>query len=328
MTDRKNGMVLQQGIMICFILSLVFLPGCLSSQPERNQSPTITPSNVPIVPMNISDQSYLIQKDTTTSNPIQVTVYNVTVYSVMQKSGKEIKFVTLDVSLKNIGLKESFSVGTTSLICFEGDDQNLNVVHPVTGNNEGTARNTLPQRTIAPGEKIRGTVVFELIGDVESIVLYVKTPDWIILGDAFIPDISQGTQSISDSDNPKHLGLVIHSAVQKSTMPGFNLGSGSKIAIVNVSIINHNQADVKINRENLFIQTEGGMTLEHGGERVSDEMARNYLRFPITIHPDETVTGPVIYIVKSGTRINKLVLIDNRSVINSIIDLNNFYQYE
>jgi hypothetical protein len=327
MMDRKNGMVFQQGIMICFIFSLVFLTGCLSNQPERNQSPTITPLNVPIVTTNEPDMSIQIQKDPTTSNPIQVTVHNVTVYSIMQKSGKEIKLVALDVSLKNLGVKESFSFDNISLISFQMNNEKVNF-YPNTRNFQGDIRNPLLLRTLAPGEKTRGTVVFELVGDTESMVFYIKDPSWTILGEAFVPDIYNGAQSRSDREYTKNLGFIVHSAAQKNAIPGMGPFPEAKIAVVNVSIINNNPTDVTIKRENLLILTEREITLEHGGARVSDEIARDYLRFPCTIHSGETITGSVLYVVHSGTRINKIALTDNNLVINSMVDLNNIYQYE
>ncbi|MEI6292690.1 MAG: DUF4352 domain-containing protein [Methanomicrobiales archaeon] len=277
--------------------------------------------------MNVSDQSSPIQKDITPSNPIQITVHNVTVYSVMQKSGKEIKHVALDVSMKNIGLKESFSFDNISLISFQMDNENLNV-YPNTRNFQGNSRNPLLLRTLAPGEKIRGTVVFELVGDTESMVFYIKDPSWTILGEAFVPDISNGAQSRSDREYTKNLGFVVHSAAQKNAIPGMGPFPEAKIAVVSVSIINNNPTDVTIKRENLLILTEREITFEHGGERVSDEIARDYLRFPFTIHSGETITGSALYVVHSGTRINKIALTDNNLVINSMVDLNNIYQYE
>ena len=73
---------------------------------------------------------------------------------------------------------------------------------------------------------------------------------------------------------------------------------------------------------------ERGSTLEHGGNRVTREIARDYLRFPLVIKPGETITGPVLYVISSSTRINTLVLTDSNFVIHSFADVNNIYQYE
>ena len=162
----------------------------------------------------------------------------------------------------------------------------------------------------------------------DSIALYAKYPNWTILGDVYIADISKDLTSTANSGYSKNLEMVVHSAVQKKTIPGFNLREGSKIAIVNVSITNNNPADITIYRENVFIMNERGSTLEHGGDRVTNEIARDYLRFPFIIKPGETITGPVIYVVSSGTRVNTLVVMDENYVINSVADLNTIYQYE
>jgi hypothetical protein len=105
------------------------------------------------------------------------------------------------------------------------------------------------------------------------------------------------------------------------------LTSGNKFAVINVSITNHGTADVRIRRENLFILDDRGIALEHGGERETEEVARLFLRFPLVIHPGETRTGQILYIVFPG-RLNKLILTDRNFVINSIADLNGIYRYE
>ncbi len=112
------------------------------------------------------------------------------------------------------------------------------------------------------------------------------------------------------------------------TIPGMNLRQDARIAIINVSITNYAGSDVTIPREQLFIQTERSTTLEHGGDRVTREMARQYLRFPLVIRPGETITGPVLYVIHSGTRTNTLVLMDRNGVIQSMVDLNPLYQYK
>jgi hypothetical protein len=138
--------------------------------------------------------------------------------------------------------------------------------------------------------------------------------------------VSNSTQNVKKSDN-KNLVIVVNSAVQNKTMSGFNPRSGNKIAVINVSITNNNPADIFIGRDQLFIQTEKGNTFDQRGD-IAEEFARTYLRFPLTIHPGETKTGPVVYIIFSGTRTNNLVLTDENLVITSIVDLNQIYQYE
>jgi hypothetical protein len=133
---------------------------------------------------------------------------------------------------------------------------------------------------------------------------------------------------LPDQDYKKTLGMSVDSAVQMKTIPGMNLKSGAKIAIINVSITNHADSDVTIQREQLFIRTERGATLEHGGDRVTREMAASYLRFPLHIPPGGTLSGPVLYVIYSGTRVNKLVLMDNNCVFQSMVDLNTIYRYE
>jgi hypothetical protein len=160
-------------------------------------------------------------------------------------------------------------------------------------------------------------------------VLYVRDRDWTIGGELVIPEISNGSQGSSDTEYPKNLGLIVHSAVRSTTLLGMGpLVSGNKFAVINVSITNHGTADVGIRRENLFILTERDMAYEHGGERVTPDIARQYLRFPLVIPPGETRSGSILYIVFPGTRVNKLVLTDRNFVINSIADLNGIYRYE
>jgi hypothetical protein len=128
------------------------------------------------------------------------------------------------------------------------------------------------------------------------------------------------------SGDEKKLVIGVNSAVQNTTMPGFKPRSGNKIAVINVSITNNNQDDVSISRDQLFIQTERGKAYDHQGE-IDYVFARNYLRFPITVHAGETITGPVVYIIFGGTRTNNLVLTDENSVVISMVDLNQVYQY-
>jgi hypothetical protein len=161
-----------------------------------------------------------------------------------------------------------------------------------------------------------------------SSTIETPTPDLTITAKetAKSSGISNDIQSNTGSGYKKKLAMVVNSAVQNTTMPGFKPRSGTKIAVINVSITNNDLVDVSISRDQLFIQTEGGETYDHGSD-IDYEFARNYLRFPITIHPGDTITGPVVYIVTSGTRTNDLVLTDDNSVIVSKVDLNQVYHY-
>ncbi|MEI6293476.1 MAG: DUF4352 domain-containing protein, partial [Methanomicrobiales archaeon] len=269
-----------------------------------------------------------IQNDPILSNHIQVTVHNVTTKSIKQKSGNEINFVIIDMSLKNEGVKESFSLDNKSLVIFEANEQGLHHIYPDPRNYEGNIKNPLPLGSLSPGEKIRGVVLFQIFDSVDSIVLYIKDPNWAILGDVFISDISDFKQVRSDKEYIKNLSLVVHSAVQKNAIQGVAADPGHKFSVINVSITNNNPTDITLQRENLVILSEKEMTLEAGGNRQPDKIARNYLRFPFTIHPGETITGPVLYGVHTGSRTNKIALSDDHFVINSMADLNNIYQYE
>jgi hypothetical protein len=94
-----------------------------------------------------------------------------------------------------------------------------------------------------------------------------------------------------------------------------------------VSITNHGTTPVLVQRENIFIQTNRGRALEHGGDRAPPELAGNFLRFPLSVAPNETKTGPVVYLVYSGTKVNTLVLTDRNFAVNSFADLNQYYVY-
>ena len=328
MPIKKSDIILRMGIMICIIISLVFLMGCVSTQSGPNQSTSITQPNAPISTSKEPNLNTQIQNDPILSNHIQVTVHNVTTKSIKQKSGNEINFVIIDMSLKNEGVKESFSLDNKSLVIFEANEQGLHHIYPDPRNYEGNIKNPLPLGSLSPGEKIRGVVLFQIFDSVDSIVLYIKDPNWAILGDVFISDISDFKQVRSDKEYIKNLSLVVHSAVQKNAIQGVAADPGHKFSVINVSITNNNPTDITLQRENLVILSEKEMTLEAGGNRQPDKIARNYLRFPFTIHPGETITGPVLYGVHTGSRTNKIALSDDHFVINSMADLNNIYQYE
>jgi hypothetical protein len=259
---------------------------------------------------------------------VQITLHNITVLSQGQKSGRVSRLAVFDISLRHDGARD-YSLDNLSLVCFESDHDQAHRLYPETSYFQETGENPLLPCTLIPGLEKRGTVVCPILENVDSMVLYIRDRDWTIGGELVIPEIVNGSQGNSDSGYPKNLGLIVHSAVQRRSIPGTgkNLVSGHKVAIINVSITNYNPSEVRIRRENLFILTEGDTTYEHGGERVEPEIARQYLRFPLVIPPGETKSGPILYYV-SSTRINRLVLTDRNFVINSIVDLNGIYRYE
>jgi len=259
---------------------------------------------------------------------VHITLHNITVLSPGQKSGRASRLAALDISLRHDGAR-AYSLDNLSLVCFESDHDQAHRLYPETSYFQETGENPLLPCTLFPGQEKRGTVVCQILENVDSMVLYVRDRDWTIGGELFIPEISNGSQGSSDTEYPKNLGLIVHSAVRSGTLLGMGpLASGNKFAVINVSITNHDTADVRIRRENLFILTERELTYEHGGERVEYEIARQFLRFPLVIPPGETRSGPILYIVFPGTRINRLVLTDRNFVINSIADLNGIYRYE
>ena len=130
-----------------------------------------------------------------------------------------------------------------------------------------------------------------------------------------------------EGTRPKKLTLTVNSADRYPTIPGFNNLEGTAVAIINVSITNNLATDYRLERENIPIRTERDNALEHGGDRVSSDIARNFLRFPLSIHPGETKTGSIVYIVNTGRRTSNLVLTDSYSVTISSVDLNQIYQY-
>jgi len=328
-----------QGILTGLILSLVLCTGCLFSPSVEHASPVSpfstaptspvpTFSTAPTVTLDRADQgSPALETSPSRYETIHIALHNITVLSRRQKSGKEFKIAVLDISLRNDGVR-ALSLGNMSLACFESDHEQGHRLYPETGYFQETGENPLLPCRLFPGQEKRGTVIYQVLEGVDSMVLYVKYPNWTIAGELFIPEIANGSQGSSDSEYPKNLGMIVHSAVQRSTLLGMTLTSGNRYAVINVSITNHGTADVRIRRENLFILTEREITYEHGGERVTEDIARQFFRFPLVIHPGETRIGPILYIVFPGTRINRLVLTDRNFVIHSIVDLNNIYRYE
>ncbi|NLH25071.1 MAG: hypothetical protein GX472_01660 [Methanomicrobiales archaeon] len=297
-------------------------------QSEQNPIPDKDTSSFTPPATNQSEQNPIPDKDTSSFDTIAITLHSITMQSRLQGSGREVPLALFNISLRNDGSDESVSIDNTSLILVARGSLDQVYFSPETGTLPEGSTNPLIPVTLDPGQEQRGTVVFQLIEKVHSGVLYVKYPDWTIAGELYIPEISNGSLPDADYDNQKTLGMRVHSAVQMKTIPGMNLRQEARIAIINVSITNYAGSDVTIQREQLFIQTEQSRTLEHGGDRVTKEMARQYLRFPLALQPGETKTGPVLYVIKSGTRTNKLVLMDSNCVIQSMVDLNPLYRYE
>jgi hypothetical protein len=261
-------------------------------------------------------------------NIVQIVLHNITVISRKEGSGREFRLAVMDISLRHDGARAYF-VDNQSLVCFESDHDQVHRLYPETSYFQETGEDPLLPCTLFPGQEKRGTVVCEILENVDSMVLYVRDRYWTIGGELVIPEISNGSQGSSDTGYPKNLEMIVHSAVRSSTLLGMGpLASGNKFAVINVSITNYGTAEVSIRRENLFILTEREMALEHGGKRVTPEIARQFLRFPLVIQPGETRSGAILYIVFPGTRINRLVLTDRNFVINSIADLNGIYRYE
>lgn len=144
--------------------------------------------------------------------------------------------------------------------------------------------------------------------------------------EAVIKNTSYGPVSNPNSTSPRPVGLTVHSAAKYSTLPEWNNQEGTCIAVINVSITNYKPTVLWLTRDNLVIKTNlPGSTLEHGGDRVSPDIARNFLRFPLTISPGETKTGSIVYIINSGPPVNNLVLTDKDNVIQAMVDLNEYY---
>jgi hypothetical protein len=322
-------------ILTGVILSLVLCTGCLSSPPAGPASPVPVVSSAPTTPLPPS----LAVPPVTPATPVQeaqpsrfdivhLALHNITVFSPGQKSGRASRLAVLDISLRHDGAR-AYSLNNGSLVSIERYKGGEYFLYPDTGYFYKTSENPLLPCTLFPGQEKRGTVIYQVLEGVDSMVLYVRDRNWTIAGELFIPDISKGSLGSSGTEYPKYLGMIVHSATQYRTLLGMGpLASGHRFAVINVSITNHGTADVGIPREHLFILTEKDMTYEHGGERETPEVARLFLRFPLVIHPGETKCGSILYIVSPTTRINKLILTDRNFVINSITDLNGIYRYE
>lgn len=320
--------------MLLSLLLFISLAGCLSS-PSGGISPsgTLSPpgTNVPDNPLattNDSVSSQVIQKHYSTFDSISLTVNNITVKSIPKRSGDTFSVVVLNLSVKNGGLDESFLFENRSLVSFQSDSEHLFPEYPQFEYSSVPITNPLINRSAAPGEEIQGDVYFFLNPGVHSMSLSIRYPDWTIVGGAYLPDLSNANRALSDNEYPKYLALEVPSAVRKPTIPGWRASPGHGVAIINVSITNHNHERAVIRSEHLWLLTEKPITLEHGGDKMTPEMARDYLRFPIVVPAGGTTNGSVFFGVYSGTRINKIALADENLVIHSIVDLNSIYQYE
>ncbi|HOB60223.1 MAG TPA: hypothetical protein PK154_05775 [Methanoregulaceae archaeon] len=320
--------------MLLSLLLFISLAGCLSS-PSGGISPsgTLSPpgTNVPDNPLattNDSVSSQVIQKHYSTFDSISLTVNNITVKSIPKRSGDTFSVVVLNLSVKNGGLDESFLFENRSLVSFQSDSEHLFPEYPQFEYSSVPITNPLINRSAAPGEEIQGDVYFFLNPGVHSMSLSIRYPDWTIVGGAYLPDLSNANRALSDNEYPKYLALEVPSAVRKPTIPGWRASPGHGVAIINVSITNHNHERAVIRSEHLWLLTEKPITLEHGGDKMTPEMARDYLRFPIVVPAGVTTNGSVFFGVYSGTRINKIALADENLVIHSIVDLNSIYQYE
>jgi len=282
----------------------------------------------PIAATNDSDSHPVIQKHDSTFDSISITVHNITVKSVRKRSGDTFSVVVLNLSVKNGGLDESFFFENRSLVSFQSDSVHLFPEYPQFEYSSVNLTNPLINRTVAPGEEIRGEVYFFLNPGVHSMSLYVRYPDWTIAGGAYLPDLLDATRALSDNEYPKYLALKIPSAVRKASIPGWRASPGHGVAIINVCITNNNSESAIIRSEHLWLLTEKPITLEHGGDQMTQEMARDYLRFPVIVPAGGTTNGSVFFGVYSGTRINKIALADENLVIHSMVDLNGLYRYE
>ncbi len=321
-------------LLLSSLILLVVLAGCLSSPSGRiSPSGTLSPpgTNVPDNPLAATNDSVsppVIQKYSSAFATVSITVNNVTVKTVPKRSGDTFSVVVLDLSVKNTGLDESFFFENRSLVSFQSDSEHLFPEYPQFEYSSVNITRPLVNRTADPGEEIRGEVYFFLNPGVDSMSLYVRYPDWTIAGGAYLPDLSNANRALSDNEYPKYLALEVPSAVRKPTIPGWRASPGHGVAIINVSITNHNHERAVIRSEHLWLLTEKPITLEHGGDKMTPEMARDYLRFPIVVPAGGTTNGSVFFGVYSGTRINKIALADENLVIHSIVDLNSIYQYE
>lgn len=321
-------------LLLSSLILLVVLAGCLSS-PSGGISPsgTLSPpgTNVPDNPLAATNDSVsppVIQKYSSAFATVSITVNNVTVKTVPKRSGDTFSVVVLDLSVKNTGLDESFFFENRSLVSFQSDSEHLFPEYPQFEYSSVNITRPLVNRTADPGEEIRGEVYFFLNPGVDSMSLYVRYPDWTIAGGAYLPDLSNANRALSDNEYPKYLALEVPSAVRKPTIPGWRASPGHGVAIINVSITNHNHERAVIRSEHLWLLTEKPITLEHGGDKMTPEMARDYLRFPIVVPAGGTTNGSVFFGVYSGTRINKIALADENLVIHSMVDLNGIYHSE
>lgn len=321
-------------LLLSSLILLVVLAGCLSSPSGRiSPSGTLSPpgTNVPDNPLAATNDSVsppVIQKYSSAFATVSITVNNVTVKTVPKRSGDTFSVVVLDLSVKNTGLDESFFFENRSLVSFQSDSEHLFPEYPQFEYSSVNITRPLVNRTADPGEEIRGEVYFFLNPGVDSMSLYVRYPDWTIAGGAYLPDLSNANRALSDNEYPKYLALEVPSAVRKPTIPGWRASPGHGVAIINVSITNHNHERAVIRSEHLWLLTEKPITLEHGGDKMTPEMARDYLRFPIVVPAGGTTNGSVFFGVYSGTRINKIALVDENLVIHSMVDLNGIYHSE
>jgi hypothetical protein len=152
-------------------------------------------------------------------------------------------------------------------------------------------------------------------------------------GAPLIANTSEGPAKHPVAGSPEKIQITINSATMYHTLPGFTNKAGTGISVINVSIKNNLATDYRISREYLYIKSERDTTLEHGGDRLSSDVAGKYLRFPITIGPGETKTGSLVYIVNYGTRTNDLILSatdvlrETNVTVLAKVDLNKVYIY-
>jgi hypothetical protein len=138
----------------------------------------------------------------------------------------------------------------------------------------------------------------------------------------------QNVTKIPDpSHHPEKSLLTVNSAVQQTNVTGFKPRPGRCILTINVSITHDQATPLVLSSDNIYLLTDQGKTYEHGGNNLAPGIAENYLRFPLTIAPNETKNGPIVFIVFCGSRVNNLVITDSNSVIQSMVDLNDFIVY-
>lgn len=131
--------------------------------------------------------------------------------------------------------------------------------------------------------------------------------------------------NIRDSPpNPGKSSITVNSALQQTNVTGFKNRRGHCILTINVSITNDQATPWVISREDIYILRDDGIVYEHGGNALTPELAPNYLRFPLTVPPNETIRGPIVFIVICGSRLNTLVTPGSNAVNQSSVDLNNF----